>query len=136
MFAGRPRQALRILTQRLSDAVEGGLGAGGAGGPGAQRADEVETLVARGNAAVAAMGATQDAGARRRAGHSAAAWVLGPAVAAWEGARRMRGSLPAECSPHRNPPRLPPCCLLLASPHPPLPLLPIPIRGPARGGGL
>lgn len=58
MFAGRPRQALRILDQRLSDAIEGAVVDAG-------RADEADTLIARGNAAVAAMGSTQDAGTRR-----------------------------------------------------------------------
>ncbi|PSC75508.1 nuclear pore complex NUP93A-like [Micractinium conductrix] len=53
MFAGRPRQALRILSQRLSDAVEAAAGD-------ATRAAEVEGVMSRGNAAVAAMASSQD----------------------------------------------------------------------------
>ncbi|KAL4859943.1 Nuclear pore complex protein NUP93A [Chlorella vulgaris] len=53
MFAGRPRPALRILNQRLSDAVEAAATSTARGG-------EVSTIVSRGDAAVAAMGSTQD----------------------------------------------------------------------------
>eukprot|EP00887_Chlorella_sp_A99_P000841 scaffold5.g841.t1 len=47
MFAGRPRQALRILNQRLSDLVEPA-----AADP--AHAEEVETVISRGNAAIEA----------------------------------------------------------------------------------
>ncbi|KAL4437959.1 hypothetical protein ABPG77_004180 [Micractinium sp. CCAP 211/92] len=53
MFAGRPRQALRILNQRLSDAAEPAASD-------ATRGDEVAAVISRGNAAVAAMGSMQD----------------------------------------------------------------------------
>lgn len=54
MFAGRPRQALRILNHRLSDALER------AAAGGAAAAEEADTLASRGNAAVAALGASRE----------------------------------------------------------------------------
>lgn len=53
MVAGRPRQALRILNQRLSDALEASLVDGA-------KAEESDALMARAGAAAAALGTSRD----------------------------------------------------------------------------
>ena len=66
MAAGRPRAALRLVSQRLSAALVGGAGAGGAGaglvGPATAEAADVPALLAQGDEAVAAIEAAAAAG--------------------------------------------------------------------------